>query len=90
MGLGSCRSLLTSDEHLADFAVRPLLGPDLPLYANLGIAQLEVLIKQGDLHLIDSLIQRLDADGLIIHVNPLQEWFQPEGDRFEQPPLRTI
>ena len=90
MGLGSCRSLLTSDEHLADFAVRPLMGPDLPLYANLGIAQLEVLIRQGDLQLIDSLIKRLDADGLIIHVNPMQEWFQPEGDRFEQAPLRTI
>ncbi|MCF8239036.1 MAG: isopentenyl-diphosphate delta-isomerase [Saprospiraceae bacterium] len=90
MGLGSCRSLLTSDEHLADFAVRPLIGPDLPLYANLGIAQLESLIDGGDVHLIESMLTRLDADGLIIHVNPLQEWFQPEGDQFRQPPLRTI
>lgn len=90
MGLGSCRSLLTSDDHLADFAVRSLLGTELPLYANLGIAQLEVLIRQGDFHLVESLLERLEADGLIIHVNPLQEWFQPEGDRFEQPPLRTI
>lgn len=90
MGLGSCRALLTSNEHLADFAMRPLIGPDLPLYANLGIAQLEMLIHQGQLHLVDEMIKRLEADGLIIHLNPLQEWFQPEGDRFQQPPLRTI
>ncbi len=90
MGLGSCRSLLTSDAHLADFDVRAIIGPDQPLYANLGIAQLESLIEGGDVHLIGSMINRLEADGLIIHVNPLQEWFQPEGDRFRQPPLRTI
>jgi isopentenyl-diphosphate delta-isomerase len=33
---------------------------------------------------------KLRADGLIIHVNPLQEWFQPEGDRFTKPPIETI
>ena len=27
---------------------------------------------------------------MIIHVNPLQEWFQPEGDRIERPPIETI
>ncbi|MEY4905949.1 MAG: hypothetical protein RLZZ292_3764 [Bacteroidota bacterium] len=89
MGLGSCRGLLYSDEYLGDFAVRSLIG-DQPLYANLGIAQLEELIKRNDLHLIDTLIHKLEADGLIIHVNPLQEWLQPEGDRFEFSPLQTI
>jgi isopentenyl-diphosphate delta-isomerase len=32
----------------------------------------------------------LQADGLIIHVNPLQEWLQPEGDRFKKSPIETI
>jgi len=36
------------------------------------------------------MIDKLSADGLIIHVNPLQEWLQPEGDRFEYAPLETI
>ena len=90
MGLGSCRSLLSSDEHLADFAMRKHIGPDLPLYANLGIAQLEALIEQDRLSLVNDMIMRLEADGLIIHINPFQEWFQPEGDRFNQAPLRTI
>jgi isopentenyl-diphosphate delta-isomerase len=32
----------------------------------------------------------LRADGLIIHVNPMQEWLQPEGDRFKKSPIETI
>lgn len=90
MGLGSCRSLLYSDETLGDFDVRNLIGDGLPLFANLGIAQLEQLIDNGELYRVKELIDKLRADGLIIHVNPLQEWLQPEGDRFTRPPLQTI
>ncbi len=90
MGLGSCRSLLYNDEYLADFDVRHLMGADVPLYANLGIAQLEELISQKELYRVNDLIDKLKADGLIIHVNPFQEWMQPEGDHFSQSPLNTI
>ncbi len=90
MGLGSCRSLLFSDDTLEDFAVRHLIGDNLPLYANLGIAQLEQLIDNQELWRVTALLEKLQADGLIIHVNPLQEWLQPEGDRFKRPPLQTI
>jgi isopentenyl-diphosphate delta-isomerase len=90
MGLGSCRQLLYSDEYFKDFNIRPIIGQQLPLFANLGIAQLERLIQQKELFLIEKMIQKLDADGLIIHVNPLQEWLQPEGDRFENAPIETI
>lgn len=90
MGLGSCRSLLFSDEHLKDFDVRNLIGDDLPFFANLGIAQLEDLIDDNNIELVNTLLQKLRADGLIIHVNPLQEWLQPEGDRFRRPPIDII
>lgn len=90
MGLGSCRPLLYSDDRLSDFAVRELIGKDQLLFANLGIAQLEQLVEEGELWRINSMLQKLDADGLIIHVNPLQEWLQPEGDRFRHAPLVTI
>ena len=90
MGLGSCRQLLYSDEHFDDFNVRPLMGDDVPLFANLGIAQLENLIERNETALITKLITKLRADGLIIHVNPMQEWLQPEGDRFKKPPIETI
>ena len=90
MGLGSCRSLLSSREHFKDFNVRPYMAKPVPLLANLGIAQLEevLALKQGDLVL--RMLEDLQADGLIIHVNPFQEWLQPEGDRFRQAPLETI
>ena len=90
MGLGSCRQLLYSDTYLPDFDVRDLIGAGLPQYANLGIAQLEQLIDAGELWRLDQLIGKLRADGLIIHVNPFQEWLQPEGDRFRRPPVETI
>lgn len=89
MGLGSCRQLLYSDEHFTDFDVRQLMG-DQPLYANLGVAQLELLLKENKIHLAKELVKKLQADGLIIHVNPFQEWLQPEGDRFEQPAIQTV
>lgn len=79
MGLGSCRKLLDSDQYLEDFAVRPYIG-DQPLYANLGIAQLNELILTNRLEAIKVMLNKIQADGLIIHVNPIQEWLQPEGD----------
>jgi isopentenyl-diphosphate delta-isomerase len=90
MGLGSCRSLLESNDRLHDFDFRKIIGDDLPFYANIGIAQLETLITQNKLNLIDELIDKLSADGIIIHINPLQEWLQPEGDKITQAPLKTV
>ena len=90
MGLGSCRPLLYSDERLADFAIRPLIGEEAPLFANLGVAQLEMLQDRAEMWRVDALLDKLRVDGLIIHINPLQEWLQPEGDRFKQSPLVTI
>ncbi len=90
MGLGSCRSLLESDEHFSDFDVRSIIGDDLPLYANLGICQLEELIKKKKISKVIRLVGRLRADGLIIHVNPMQEWLQPEGDRIKKSPIESL
>ncbi len=90
MGLGSCRALLFSNERLQDFDVRHIIGDDLPLFANLGIAQLEQLLDANEVWRIDALLDKLRADGLIIHVNPLQEWLQPEGDQIKYPPIETI
>ncbi len=89
MGLGSCRILLENDRHFSDFDMRGEIG-DMPLFANLGIAQVENLIRTNGTARIESLVSRLRADGLVVHVNPLQEWFQPEGDRLKDAPLETI
>lgn len=90
MGLGSTRALLDSDLFFEDFNLRPILGNDLPFFINLGIAQLETLIANNSVAKINQLIERLGASGLVIHINPMQEWFQPEGDRYRHPPIETI
>ncbi|MDX1478816.1 MAG: isopentenyl-diphosphate delta-isomerase [Saprospiraceae bacterium] len=90
MGLGSCRVLLEDDTRFEDFNMRPIMGPDVPLFANLGIAQVEELVADKSLARISELVDSLQADGIIIHVNPLQEWLQPEGDAIMVPPIETI
>lgn len=90
MGLGSCRILLDSEKHLPDFDMRNIIGDELPFWANLGIAQLEQMVEQNTLNEVTDMVNLLRCDGLVIHVNPLQEWFQPEGDRLKHAPLETI
>ena len=90
MGLGSCRILLEDERYMPDFDVRDVIGADLPLYANIGIAQLEAMLQEGSQEKIPELVSRLHADGLIIHVNPMQEFLQKEGDLILKPPIETI
>jgi isopentenyl-diphosphate delta-isomerase len=77
MGVGSQRIALEQPELAPTFAVRSL-APDILLLANLGAVQLnygcglEECLKLVDL---------LEADALILHLNPLQEWVQSKGDK---------
>jgi isopentenyl-diphosphate delta-isomerase len=90
MGLGSCRTILDDDTHFDDFNVRQFIGDNLPLYANLGIAQVDILLQSKNSGQIKNLIDKLCADGLIVHVNPLQEYFQPEGNELKRAPIDVI
>jgi isopentenyl-diphosphate Delta-isomerase len=90
MGLGSCRVILDSNTYFDDFNMRPIIGDNLPLFANLGISQVEQLLENNKESKAEELVKRLEADGLIIHINPIQEWLQPEGDKIILPPIETI
>lgn len=91
MGLGSCRILLEEMEtYFEDFNLRPLIGHDYPFFANMGIAQIEELIKNKQLFRLEELVSKLEADGIILHINPLQELLQPEGDRYFMSPLEVV
>lgn len=90
MGLGSCNALIKDDRHLPDYDLRPIIGDKLPFYANLGIAQIEQYIENGKVQDIRDMVALLNADGLIVHVNPIQERFQSEGDVIASPPIETI
>ena len=90
MGLGSLRPVLDDKSRFHDFDLRKYIGKDRPFFGNLGIAQIEKALEEKSSFKIHDLISKLDADGLVIHVNPLQEYLQPEGDRFKRPPIETI
>ncbi|MFD1422377.1 type 2 isopentenyl-diphosphate Delta-isomerase [Laceyella tengchongensis] len=76
LGLGSMRVALESAEALETFQVRQF-APDIPILANIGAVQLNKGLQVDDCRRLVDLIK---ADGLVLHLNPLQEVFQPEGD----------
>lgn len=76
MGLGSGRVALEAPETLESFCVRAE-APDVVLFANLGAVQLN---KGYDARDCIRLVELLQADALALHLNPLQEALQPEGD----------
>ena len=53
-------------------------APDTPILANIGAAQ---LTRGFGLDEARRVIDMIGADALIVHLNPLQEACQPEGDR---------
>ncbi len=90
MGLGSCRAFLEDPSTFDDFNLRPLLGDKVPFFTNIGIAQLENLLKHNEEEKLAAMVDKLCADGLVVHINPLQEWVQPEGDRYQRPVIETL
>ncbi|MGA2613362.1 MAG: type 2 isopentenyl-diphosphate Delta-isomerase [Spirochaetia bacterium] len=76
VGLGSMRVLLEDRELFKHFNMKPL-APSVPLLANIGAVQIRDMERPA----IYELLNRLEAQALVIHINPGQELFQPEGDR---------
>ncbi|VXD22757.1 Isopentenyl-diphosphate delta-isomerase [Planktothrix serta PCC 8927] len=76
MGVGSQRVAVENPDVADTFAVRSL-APDILLFANLGAVQLNY---QYGLEECLKTIDLLAADALILHLNPLQECIQTEGD----------
>ena len=76
MGVGSQRVAVENPDVADTFAVRSL-SPDILLFANLGAVQLNYTYGfEQCLQVVDL----LEADALILHLNPLQECIQPNGD----------
>ncbi|MBD1842472.1 type 2 isopentenyl-diphosphate Delta-isomerase [Cyanobacteria bacterium FACHB-63] len=76
MGVGSQRVAIENPGVSDSFAVRSI-APDALLFANLGAVQLNYTYGiQQCLRAVDL----LEADALILHLNPLQEAVQTRGD----------
>lgn len=76
MGVGSQRAALQHPESSDTFKVRRS-APDILLFANLGAIQLNYGYTVEDCR---RAVEMIEADALILHLNPLQEALQPEGN----------
>jgi isopentenyl-diphosphate delta-isomerase len=78
LAVGSQRAALESNGAPGlDMALR-LRAPDTPILANIGAAQLTRGFGVDEARRV---LDMIAADALIVHLNPLQEACQPEGDR---------
>lgn len=71
MGLGSQRAAVENPELTSTYTVAREEAPDALLIGNIGAPQMEQAYEAS---------QMMDLDALAIHLNPLQEAIQPEGD----------
>lgn len=78
MGVGSQRVALESEANWGLTSELRQIAPDIPLLANLGAAQL--LGKHG-VDYARQAVDMIEANALIVHINPLQEALQTGGDR---------
>lgn len=76
MGVGSQRVAVEKPELMPTFDVRAI-APDILLFANIGAVQFNYGYGVEECR---RLIDGLQANALILHLNPLQECIQPEGD----------
>ncbi len=76
MGVGSQRAALEEQQTTDTFQVRQV-APDILLFANLGAVQLNYGYTVDHCR---RAVEMIEADALILHLNPLQEAIQPEGD----------
>jgi isopentenyl-diphosphate Delta-isomerase len=76
MGVGSQRVAIEKPDVADTFQVRQI-APDILLFANLGAVQLNYRYGIDECR---RAVELLEADALILHLNPLQECIQPQGD----------
>jgi isopentenyl-diphosphate Delta-isomerase len=76
MGVGSQRVAIEKPDVANTFQVRKV-APDILLLANLGAVQLNY--RYGIDECLRA-VELIEADALILHLNPLQECIQPHGD----------
>ena len=77
-GVGSQRVMLEEPETSSSFSIVRENAPNAFIASNIGGAQLVGGLSKKKLNL---LIDTIEADAVIVHLNSLQELMQPEGDR---------
>ena len=77
MGVGSQRQVLDNEMFARSFSVVREISKDIPLFGNIGAAE---VARMKELAPFQRLADLIGADGFAVHLNPLQEFLQPEGN----------
>lgn len=77
MGVGSQRQAMEDDSFHHTFHVVREAAPDISLFGNIGAAE---VARLKDASAVLKLAELVHADAFAVHLNPLQEFLQPEGN----------
>jgi len=77
LGVGSQRQISENSDHEQTFRIVREKAPTTVIIGNVGAAQ---LIGNSDLSPIRRMVDLIEADAMAVHLNPLQELLQPEGN----------
>lgn len=76
LAVGSQRTMIIDESSKNSFNLRKF-APTIPLIANMGAVQLNYKFGFDE---VKKMLDILEADALYLHLNPLQEVIQPEGN----------
>jgi len=77
LSLGSQRQLIENEKYVESYRIARQVNPNGVIIGNIGAAQ---LVNWKDTAPFQKMIDVIQADALTIHLNPLQEVLQLEGD----------
>ena len=77
LGVGSQRQASESGQFHRSYSIVREIAPGIPIFGNIGAAEVANLSDPSPMKRMIDLIQ---ADGFAVHLNPLQELLQPEGN----------
>jgi isopentenyl-diphosphate delta-isomerase len=77
LGVGSQRQALEDRTYHRTFSIVREVAPSIPVIGNIGAAEVAVMKTPDNAR---KLIDLIKADGFTVHLNPLQEFLQPEGN----------
>mgnify|MGYP001616347516 CR=1 FL=1 len=77
MGVGSQRQALEDTTYHSTFSIVRAAAPSIPIVGNIGAPEVAAL---RDVSSVQRLVEMIRADAFAVHLNPLQEFLQPEGN----------
>jgi isopentenyl-diphosphate delta-isomerase len=77
IGVGSMRQALENASYRESFAIVRKYAPSVQIFANIGAPEVARGLDREEIRIM---LELVEADGLIVHLNPAQELFQPEGN----------